>query len=114
MKYQKYTKSDPTVAQHLELARRIIAARNTISDVLNLFPRNSRHGRAAWTIYRKFDTLRSGLDSIICNLTAGRDPRNLATTVYYGKGLVPDPDAAHTTTDAFAGWKRATDETVQS
>jgi hypothetical protein len=90
----------------------VIAARNTINEVLGLFARDSRHGRAAWTIYRKLDTVRSGLDSAVCDLTAGSDPRNLAPTVYYGKGLVPDPDSTQTSTavDAFAGWKRATDD----
>jgi hypothetical protein len=108
----KYAKPKPTVAQHVELGRQVIAARNTINEVLGLFARDSRYGRAAWTIYRKLDTVRSGLDSAICDLTARSDPRNLAPTVYYGKGLMPDPNTAHTSTtkDAFAGWKRATDD----
>jgi hypothetical protein len=108
----KRTKHNLTVAQHLELARRTIAARNTIMEILSLFPRNSRYGRAAWAIYHKLDTVRSGLDSALCDLTAGSDPRNLATVAYYGKGLIPDPDTVQisTTVDAFAGWKPPSDE----
>jgi hypothetical protein len=112
MRWRQYTKRNLTVAQHVALAQRVMAARDTIHDVLDLFPRDSRHGRAAWTIYRKLDTVRSGLDSVVYDLTAGCDPRNLAPTVYYGKGLVSDPDTAQTSTtkDAFAGWKPAPHE----
>src|SRR5262245_7071236 len=106
----KRRKPKLTVAQHIELAQQMMATRYAINDVLAVLPRNSRHGRAAWAIYCKLDTVRSGLGSIVRDLTAGNDPRNLAPAVYYGMGLVLDPSADYKnpTADAFAGWRKAT------
>ena len=42
----KYTKAPLTVAQHLELASRLIAARNTVMETVDRFPKTSRQGRA--------------------------------------------------------------------
>jgi hypothetical protein len=96
-----------SVRAHVRLAAALNAARRTLSDEISEFPNAGTFTRRILNLQRAIDALRSELENELCALVpAKRDPRRLATRVYYGNArLIPHyrpPDDP--TDDAFADW----------
>jgi hypothetical protein len=93
-----------SVAEHIALGKQLITAYNAAGLYMCYFPKTSRAAKAAYRVQNALTTLKSVLDDEVCGL--GRDPRNLAIKVYYGPGLMPDPQQTDPN-DAFVGWSYA-------
>jgi hypothetical protein len=100
-----------TLDEHIALGQKLIAAHRAIGECISYFPKQSRGYLFARSAEQKLVTIRSLLDDEICGLTDKHDPRNLATHVYYGSGVVPNvvdiQQQQEKPGDAFAGWSVA-------
>jgi putative IMPACT (imprinted ancient) family translation regulator len=108
-----------TVDEHISLGNQIKSAWMIQSRLLNHFPKSSRPARALRLLEAALLTLKGALDNEVCQLVPqDKDPRGLATKVYYGTPMVNvlnDDDYANpnlTASDAFAGWAKL-DKAVQ-
>lgn len=97
-----------TVAEHIEVSNHIKRAWLAGQFVRRHEPHNSRVYRAALRLEQELSTLKCELDTEVFALVEGRDPRNMATRVYYGGLFVPQPSTDPR--DAFDGWRQ--DEVV--
>jgi hypothetical protein len=98
----KYPRLTPD--QHVAIANKVKALHTEIINILRAYPKASRASKAAWKLDRALLTLKCALDSEVFKETRGRDPRGLATKVYYGEPF--EPKESEDTADAFDGWIR--------
>ena len=93
-----------TLAEHITHGNMLKAAHRVLFQVLMNFPKASRISQAARRVEKSLGILQSRLDDEVCQLVSQeRDPRGLATHVYYGEPIVK-ADTPAEATDAFAGW----------
>jgi hypothetical protein len=94
-----------TVEQYVQLGNRLKAAATITGDVLRGRHKSSEAYRAAWKVEHALGLLKNALDNEVCTVVSReRDPRALATKVFYGAPLearIPTGDPA----DAFDAWE---------
>ena len=101
-----------TAEAHVECGRLIVTAYRDLTAAFQLVQRGyGKSHPAARGLLRiirlagPLTKIKGYLDSQVCTeVPRGRDPRNLATRVYYAEGLVQKPGAAAGANDAFAGY----------
>lgn len=83
MRHQKATLS---VDEHVALGNRLKDARDGVRKLLQLFPASSKPVRDALRVLNALERFACTMDTLLCaQVPLARDPRNLATYVYYGE-----------------------------
>jgi len=95
------------IDDHVVLGNRLKDVHEAVNRLIRPLPPTAKPVRDAVRTLKALDQLRCTLDSLICGqVPLRRDPRNLATFVYYGEERLGlrwyDPDELKN--DAFAVW----------
>jgi hypothetical protein len=109
-----YEPSPPlSIAGHIKLAAALKNARQALCEAYPSFPKQGQLTPKILRFDRALAELKCELDSrLVALVPAKRDPRGLATRVYYGARLIPryrPPDDP--TDDAFADWREMSELT---
>lgn len=96
-----------TVDEHVECGAGLKAARDaSVFRLLNYFYKSSRAGQALRRVDKALLTLRSTLDDELLRLVPReKDPRNLATRVYFGDARFVRRTPTGNRHDAFDNWE---------
>lgn len=110
----KKRRPNVTIRDHVALGNALKSARDAAQRVRLEFSKSSYPSRAAKRVESALISLQSALDDEVCALVpVSRDPRRLATAIYYGTPVV-DTDGERDPDDAFAGWTTSDREQVKS
>jgi len=96
-----------TISEHIYYGSGLKDARESLLTLLVPLPPSSRAYKQAKRALKAINDLRCTMDSLVCeDAPERRDPRRLATKVYYGTTRLQHKltDQCATETDAFAGY----------
>jgi hypothetical protein len=100
----RYDYEHLTIDDHIALGNTLKAAWEATGRVYPAFRKSDRAYKAAKRTEKALLSLQSALDDAVCALVKqARDPRHLATKVYYGKPFIKSAEHADPH-DAFTGW----------
>jgi len=100
-----------TISEHILHGSELKDARECLQILLISLPPGSRVSKQARRALKAVGDLRCTLDSMVCeDVPERRDPRRLATKVYYGTTRLQHnlTDQGASETDAFAGYRETT------
>ncbi len=100
-----------TISEHVYHGHGLKDARECLQTLLHSLPPSSRASKQARRALKAVGDLRCTLDGMVCeDAPEWRDPRCLATKVYYGTTRLEHKltDECATETDAFAGFRETT------
>ena len=101
----RYLYEHLTIEDHVALGNKLKAAWQAVGRVYPAFRKSDHTYRAAKRTEKALLSLKCALDDEVCRLVRQeRDPRRLATKVYYGRPFVENAERNHDAHDAFAEW----------